>query len=110
MAAGAGRGRSGAPTIVVVDPLRTESAEKADVHLAVRPGQDWALLLAMVKVILDEGLEHTQDCAELATGVDDLRTLVADADLDDLAARCDIPAARSSRSHATSPPRAARWW
>lgn len=78
-------------TIVVVDPLRTESAEKADLHLAVHPGQDWALLLAMVKVILDERLEHRQDCAELATGVDDLRALVADADLDDLAARCDIP-------------------
>ncbi|KUH73804.1 formate dehydrogenase [Mycolicibacterium novocastrense] len=78
-------------TIVVVDPLRTESAEKADLHLAVRPGQDWALLLAMVKVILDERLEHRQDCAELATGVDDLRALVADADLDDLAARCDVP-------------------
>ncbi|WP_326545765.1 molybdopterin-dependent oxidoreductase [Mycolicibacterium sp. ND9-15] len=77
-------------TIVVVDPLRTESAEKADVHLAVRPGQDWALLLALVKVILDEGLEHRHDCTELATGVDDLRALVAEADLDDLAARCDI--------------------
>ena len=77
--------------IVVVDPLRTESADKADLHLAVRPGQDWALLLAMVKVILDEGLEHRRDCAELATGVPDLRGLVADADLDDLAARCDIP-------------------
>ena len=77
--------------IVVVDPLRTETVEKADVHLAVRPGQDWALLLAMVKVILDEGLEHKQDCAELATGVPELRKLVADADLDDLAARCDVP-------------------
>lgn len=78
-------------TIVVVDPLRTETADKADVHLAVRPGQDWALLLGMVKVILDEGLEHRQDCTDLATGVDDLRMLVADADLDDLASRCDIP-------------------
>ncbi|HEX2398992.1 MAG TPA: molybdopterin-dependent oxidoreductase [Mycobacterium sp.] len=78
-------------TIVVVDPLRTETAEKADVHLAVRPGQDWALLLGMVKVILDEGLEHRKDCTDLATGVDDLRMLVADADLDDLASRCDIP-------------------
>jgi formate dehydrogenase len=46
--------------IAVVDPVRTESAEKADVHLAVRPAQDWALLLAMVKVILDDGLEHRQ--------------------------------------------------
>nr|WP_090341033.1 molybdopterin-dependent oxidoreductase [Mycolicibacterium malmesburyense]CRL70749.1 formate dehydrogenase [Mycolicibacterium malmesburyense] len=84
-------------TIVVVDPLRTESAEKADVHLAVRPGQDWALLLAMVKVILDEGLEHRQDCTELATGVDDLRALVAGADLDDLAARCDVGRDRIER-------------
>ncbi|MGV0853389.1 molybdopterin-containing oxidoreductase family protein [Mycolicibacterium phlei] len=84
------RQRQGA-TIVVVDPVRTESADKADVHLAVRPGQDWALLLAMVKVILDEGLEHRRDCAELATGVNELRTLVAAADLDDLAARCDLP-------------------
>ena len=78
-------------TIVVVDPLRTETADKADLHLAVRPGQDWALLLAMVKVILDEGLEHRQDCTELATGVPELRRLVADSDLNDLAARCDIP-------------------
>jgi len=44
----------------------------------------------MVKVILDEGLEHRQDCTGLATGVDDLRKLVADAKLDDLASRCDL--------------------
>lgn len=77
-------------TIVVVDPLRTESAAKADVHLAVRPAQDWALLLAMVKVILDEGLEHVQDCNELTHGLQSLRELVADSDLDDLARRCDL--------------------
>ena len=83
--------------IIVVDPLRTETVEKADVHLAVRPGQDWALLLAMVKVILDEGLEHKQDCAELATGIPELRKLVADADLGDLASRCDVPRAQIER-------------
>ncbi|MGB3352569.1 MAG: molybdopterin-dependent oxidoreductase [Mycobacterium sp.] len=81
-------------TIVVVDPLLTESAEKADRHLAVRPGQDWALLLAMVKVILDESLEHQQDCTELATGVTELRALVAEADIDDLARRCDLDSAQ----------------
>jgi formate dehydrogenase len=84
-------------TIVVVDPVRTESAEKADLHLAVRPGQDWALLLAMVKVILDEGLEHAADCRDLATGVGDLRTLVADADLGDLAARCEVDRSQIER-------------
>ena len=80
--------------IIVVDPLRTETAEKADVHLAVRPGQDWALLLAVVKVVLDGGLEHRHDCTELATGLGELRALVADAHLDDLASRCDIPRAQ----------------
>lgn len=90
------RQKAGA-TIVVVDPVRTESAERADVHLAVRPGQDWALLLALVKVILDEGLEHDEDCRTLATGVPELRTLVAEADLDDLAARCDVPRAQLER-------------
>jgi formate dehydrogenase len=77
-------------TLVVVDPVRTESADKADLHLAVRPGQDWALLLGLVKVVLDEGLEHRGDCTDLATGVADLRRLAADADLDDLAVRCGI--------------------
>src|ERR1700712_3025698 len=85
-------------TIVIVDPLRTESAEKADVHLAVQPGQDWALLLAMVKVILDEGLQHDQDCTELAVGVSDLSQLVAEADLDDLAERCGIGRDRIERT------------
>ncbi|WP_431231125.1 molybdopterin-containing oxidoreductase family protein [Mycolicibacterium psychrotolerans] len=86
------RQRQGA-RIVVVDPVRTESAEKADTHLAVRPGQDWALLLAMVKVIFDEGLEHRADCTDLATGMVALRALAADADLDDLSARCGVPRA-----------------
>lgn len=84
------RQRHGA-RIVVVDPVRTESADKADTHLAVHPGQDWALLLAMVKVILDAGLEHVGDCADLAGGMAEIRALAAAADLTDLAGRCAIP-------------------
>ncbi len=84
------RQRQGA-RIVVVDPVRTETAERADLHLTVRPGQDWALLLGMLKVILEEGREHHGDCAELAVGLPDLQRLVREADLDDLALRCEIP-------------------
>ncbi|MFN3004160.1 molybdopterin-containing oxidoreductase family protein [Mycolicibacterium wolinskyi] len=82
--------QQGGARIVVVDPVRTETADKADLHIAVRPGQDWALLLGMVKVILDGGLEHRADCAELVTGMDALRALAGEADLDDLSARCDV--------------------
>ncbi|GAA0608716.1 molybdopterin oxidoreductase family protein [Sporichthya brevicatena] len=86
--------------LVIVDPVATESARKADEHLRVRPGQDWALLLGLVKVILDEGLEHRGDCdptSGIATGIEDLRRFVRTADLDDLAARCEIPRADIER-------------
>ncbi len=44
--------------VVVVDPRRTETADKADQHLFVRPGTDIWLVLAMIKVVLDE--DHVQ--------------------------------------------------
>lgn len=36
--------------VVVVDPCRTETAKKADWHLAIKPGGDAALLLSMLRV------------------------------------------------------------
>ena len=78
--------------LIVVDPLRTPTAEKADTHVAIRPGGDWAFLLGLIKVILDHGWEHRDDC-ELVTGFEHIRDLVAVADLDDLSARCDVPVA-----------------
>jgi len=42
--------------LVVVDPRRTETAAKADVHLPVKPGGDEVLILNMLHVIIREGL------------------------------------------------------
>ncbi|MDP3968390.1 MAG: molybdopterin-dependent oxidoreductase [Nocardioides sp.] len=42
--------------MVVLDPRRTETARRADEHHFVRPGTDAYLLLAMLHVVLDEGL------------------------------------------------------
>jgi anaerobic selenocysteine-containing dehydrogenase len=44
-----------ARTLVVVDPRRTETAELADLHLAVRPGTDAWLLAAWIGILLEEG-------------------------------------------------------
>ncbi len=41
--------------VVVVDPYRTPTAQKADEHLMVRPGTDGALALAMMQVLIAEG-------------------------------------------------------
>lgn len=48
------RARGG--SFVVVDPRRTETAKIASEHLAIRPGGDAAFILAMLRVIFDEGL------------------------------------------------------
>jgi anaerobic selenocysteine-containing dehydrogenase len=44
-------------TLVVIDPRRTETAKMADIHLAVKPGQDAFLLSAIIAIILQEGME-----------------------------------------------------
>ena len=41
--------------LVVVDPYRTGTAERADVHLALRPGTDGALACAVMHVLFAEG-------------------------------------------------------
>jgi anaerobic selenocysteine-containing dehydrogenase len=41
--------------VVVVDPRRTETAEIADEHVAIRPGTDALLLAAMLHVVFEEG-------------------------------------------------------
>ena len=46
--------------LVVVDPAFTETAQKADEWLPVKPGTDGALALAMCRVIVDERL-HDRD-------------------------------------------------
>jgi anaerobic selenocysteine-containing dehydrogenase len=42
--------------VIVLDPRRTETADKADRHLFIRPGTDAVLLLAMIGVLFDEHL------------------------------------------------------
>jgi anaerobic selenocysteine-containing dehydrogenase len=42
--------------LVVIDPYRTATAEKADLHLMLRPGTDGALAVAVMHVLFREGL------------------------------------------------------
>lgn len=80
-------GRGG--RIVVVDPRRTETAELFE-HVPIRPDSDPWLLAALLKVILDEGLENRAMLAHQTSGADTLAALVADIDLDHVAAETGI--------------------
>lgn len=46
--------------LVVIDPKRIPLADRADMYLRIRPGTDGALALAMMNVIIGEGL-HDRD-------------------------------------------------
>ena len=59
--------------LVVIDPYRTRTAALADEHLAIRPGTDGLLALAMMQVIFREGLEDGEYLAACTTGEDELR-------------------------------------
>jgi anaerobic selenocysteine-containing dehydrogenase len=42
--------------LIVIDPRRTESAEKAQIHLQCKPGEDPTILAGMAQIIIEEGL------------------------------------------------------
>jgi anaerobic selenocysteine-containing dehydrogenase len=59
--------------LVVIDPRRSETAERADMHLAVRPGTDALLMRSMIAIILQEGWEKTDYIAAHVSGFDSIR-------------------------------------
>ncbi|PPJ13834.1 oxidoreductase [Nocardia nova] len=64
-------------TVVVIDPRRTETARLADQHIAVVPGGDVYLLLAVLHVLIDEKLCDERAVRARCTGWDELRETAA---------------------------------
>jgi anaerobic selenocysteine-containing dehydrogenase len=63
-------GKDPARSMIVIDPVRTETAELADFHLQVRPGTDLYLLTALAAVLVQENLIAADWLAEHANGLD----------------------------------------
>jgi anaerobic selenocysteine-containing dehydrogenase len=64
--------------LIVVDPRRTELAEKADLWLQVRPGTDHALALAFLNVIIAEGLYDKEFVDKWTIGFHELSSRVSE--------------------------------
>ena len=63
--------------VVVIDPRRTETAQLATEHHFIRPDTDGLLLLAMIRTILEEGLEAPAFVERYVVGLDRLREVTA---------------------------------
>src|SRR3954470_21184702 len=87
-------GRGG--RVVVVDPRRTETARQFE-HVAITPDTDAWLLLAMLRVIFEEGLADDAFLADHTEGADRLRALAAPHTPESVAARTGVDAQAIAR-------------
>ena len=77
--------------MIVIDPVRTETAELADIHLRVRPGSDAYCLAALAAVIAQEGAIDTGFLAAHVNGVEEVLETLNAVPVAAFAQRCGIP-------------------
>jgi anaerobic selenocysteine-containing dehydrogenase len=80
--------------VIVIDPVRTATAERADEWLPITPGTDAALLLALAHTLFAEDLVDLGVVEPYLDGVDVVRDVVADWSPDRVAGATGIDAER----------------
>jgi anaerobic selenocysteine-containing dehydrogenase len=93
--------------VVVIDPVATRTARRADWHLRIRPGTDAALALGMINVIIAEELVDHDYVDKYTVGYDELKQRAAQFPPEKVAALTGIPAEdvrKLAREFATTQP------
>jgi anaerobic selenocysteine-containing dehydrogenase len=78
-------------SLVVIDPRRSETAELADYHLAVKPGTDAWCLAALVGILVQGNLIDRKWLARHTTGLDHIEPLFSRVPVTEYASICGIP-------------------
>jgi len=65
--------RNNGAKFIVIDPYRTKTADKADLHLMLKPGTDGALACALMHVLFEEGLADEQYMRKYTDKPDEFR-------------------------------------
>jgi formate dehydrogenase len=81
-------------TMVVIDPRRTETAELAEHHLALRPGTDAWCLAALCAVVVQEDLLDKAFLAERCNNAEQILAVLRAIPVDDYATRCGLDPAQ----------------
>ncbi|MDB4972336.1 MAG: nitrate reductase [Myxococcaceae bacterium] len=82
------------PTIIVIDPRRTETAMAAQHHYAIRAKSDLTLLYAVARELIDKGWVDLDYVREHTSGYESFAESVAEFTLARAEAESGIPAAR----------------
>jgi formate dehydrogenase len=81
-----------ARSMIVIDPVITDTAKLADFHLRVRPGTDAWCLAALAALLVQEELCDEEFLVAHVTGVDAVRTVLGTVPIADYALRCGVDA------------------
>ncbi len=98
--------RNGA-NLIVANPKKIDLCRHATIHIQQRPGTDVALLMGMIRVIIDEKLSDDQFIKERCENYDEFVQSLEPFDLDSVARITRVPAeqiAEAARIYATSTP------
>jgi anaerobic selenocysteine-containing dehydrogenase len=68
--------------VIVIDPVVSQTAAIADLHVQLRPGSDGWLALGLARILLDKGFADDKFIAEKTAGFSQYSNLLAAADLD----------------------------
>ncbi len=82
--------RDPARALIVIDPRRTETADLADHHLALRPGTDAWCLAALCAVLVQEGLVDQEFLAAHTDGADEVLAALGTVSVPGFAAHCGL--------------------
>lgn len=91
------KAREAGAKLVVVDPRRTPLARRADLHLAVRPGADLPVALAIIHALFARGHADTGFLDRHAIQVDELRRRASEWSIEAAAQEAGIAAADLDR-------------
>lgn len=83
--------------LVVIDPRRTETAERADLHIQPRPGTDGAIALALAHVLIRDGAVDAPFIDKHVVGYDEFAESVRDCTPRWAAEVAEIPVAQIER-------------
>jgi anaerobic selenocysteine-containing dehydrogenase len=76
--------------LIVLDPVRTQTAEMAELHLQVRPGTDAWCLAAMLAVLVQDDLVDHAFIAEHTSGADEVIAAARELRIPQLAEKCGV--------------------
>lgn len=76
--------------LVVIDPRKSETAQVANLHIALRPGSDALLARAMIAIIFAEGWEDREYLAHHTSGFEAIRGWFENFDIQKSLAVCQV--------------------